>query len=110
MDVPAKKDLVAYQNSDFFHQFIFDYDITNIDFYSQIATVNDDGTETIEADFIIEKDLNSNTITLRLTKSQINTLGIGSFKYDIKQVSEIEVFIIYGSFKISNTFTILPTA
>lgn len=106
---PVKKDLTAYQNADFLQGYVFSYDITNVAFYSQLVEVNADNTETVIADFSITKDLNTNTIWLKLSKSQISGLEIGkSYKYDVKQVSEIEVFLITGSFKVKNTYTVLP--
>ena len=106
----AKADLVkAYQNADFSVKFILGYDITNIDFYSQLVLVADDGTETKKTDFTITKDLDTNSITLSLSKSQINSLEIGTtYKYDIMQVSLITNFIITGTLKVINTYTVLP--
>ena len=103
MDTAAKIELtdalIAYMNCYFIRTLTLDYDITNIDFYATI-TKEVNNAETIIADFTIEKDLNAKTISLTLTDSQINTLGIGSYKFYIKQVSLIPYPLVAGKLKI----------
>lgn len=93
-----KADLIAYEHNDFMHVFDMETDITNL---SYLGSIEKDKTLT---NFTITKDVTNTKIILSLSRTQIDTLGKGSYKYDVKQISNG-----FHSIRIMGTVNILDS-
>jgi hypothetical protein len=87
--------------NDFVITLIFDYDISSLNYYSEIRNIKNE----LAATFTIVKDATSKTIILMLDKDIITALTDDVYKYDIKQVSDIEIVIVKGKVVVTSGVT-----
>lgn len=96
-----KADLIAYEHNDFMHVFDMQEDITNLTY---LGSIEKNKTLT---NFTITKDITNTKIILSLSRTQIDTLGKGSYNYDVKQISNgFHTKRIIGSFNILDSVTL----
>lgn len=87
--------------------FTFDYDISDLNFYSEIR----DRKSVLMQTFAIVKDTANMSITMSLTENQIELMEIGEYYYDVKQVSlslAYSIVIIEGKVIVKEGVTQIP--
>jgi hypothetical protein len=105
--IPAKCNLIAYLHSDFSVLFTFsaDEDITNLEFYSDIENT----AKTKLVGFSVTLDTGARTLLLELTDTQVDTIGVGTYNYDVKPVNTVSGKIlqpwITGNFSVAYSET-----
>lgn len=94
-----QKTFSAFKYYAFSHSWRFGYDIAGYDYISEIR----DSQENLIAEFNITKG--ANDITINLSEATINAMPLGTYSYDVKQISKSSRFpkrIIFGEIVIAN--------
>lgn len=94
-----QKTIIIKKYYDFSHSWRFSYDTSDYEYVSEIR----DEQENFIAEFEIIQDVNG--ITVKLTEATINAIELGTYYYDVKQISKTTGFAkapIYGEIVIIN--------
>lgn len=104
MITAARKDLIAYTYYSFAHIYEFDYEIEDLQYYSEIRNSKGELVST----FVITKGIDQ--IILEQSEEVMRNYQAGTYDYDVKQVSASghSTMRIYGNFVVKTGRTQIP--